>query len=221
MGEFSADWLALREAVDHRSRSAELATQIAAHVQSGDGGGELRAAVRIVDLGAGTGSNVRYLAPRLPMPQEWCLIDRDRELLRELPKRLSSWALDRGATVAGHGSAFEAKGGALDCRFDVRLADLSRLGQSAAVNGLFDRRTLVTASALLDLVSAAWIETLVARCRDLRAAVLFVLTYDGRARCSPTDDDDDWIRSLVNRHQHGAKGFGRALGPDATAWTMG
>jgi hypothetical protein len=73
----------------------------------------------------------------------------------------------------------------------------------------------VTASALLDLVSRRWLETLAARCRAAGAMVLFALTYDGRIAWEPADPEDALIRDLVNRHQRTAKGFGRALGPEA------
>jgi len=95
---------------------------------------------------------------------------------------------------------------------DTRCADLSTLDD----RGLFAGRTLVTASALLDLVSEAWLRALAARCAEAGAAVLFALTYDGRIVCSPQDPDDAEIVTLANRHQRTDKGFGPALGPDAT-----
>ena len=75
---------------------------------------------------------------------------------------------------------------------------------------------IVTASALLDLVSADWLRRLLARCRESSAIALFALSYDGRIELSPQEPDDEWIRDLVNRHQRTDKGFGTALGPDAT-----
>jgi hypothetical protein len=91
----------------------------------------------------------------------------------------------------------------------VDVADLT----NAAI---FDGRKLVTASALLDLVSEEWLGGLAARCRDHASAALFALNYDGRIRCSPVDDEDERVRALVNRHQRTDKGFGGALGPAAT-----
>jgi hypothetical protein len=82
---------------------------------------------------------------------------------------------------------------------------------------MFSGRALVTASALLDLVSEAWLRALVARCREAGAAVLFALSYDGRIEFSPEDPADAEVRELVNRHQRTDKGFGGALGPDASA----
>jgi hypothetical protein len=83
--------------------------------------------------------------------------------------------------------------------------------------GLFLGAALVTASALLDLVSAEWLAKLVLRCRAADAPVLFALTYDGRIECRPQDQDDEEIRRLVNAHQRRDKGFGPALGPEAAA----
>jgi hypothetical protein len=93
--------------------------------------------------------------------------------------------------------------------------DLAALGD-AGDRDIFEGRALVTAAALLDLVSEAWLRALAARCRARGAAVLFALTYDGRMQCSPADPEDDGVRDLVNQHQRTDKGFGPALGPDAT-----
>src|SRR5512145_1693947 len=41
----------------------------------------------VVDLGAGTGANLRYLAPRLGSPQDWLAVDSDPVLLGELARR--------------------------------------------------------------------------------------------------------------------------------------
>jgi hypothetical protein len=74
----------------------------------------------------------------------------------------------------------------------------------------------VTASALLDLVSEPWLRNLADCCAETRAAVLFALTFDGRIACTPEDCDDRTIVARVNEHQRRNKGFGPALGPDAT-----
>jgi len=72
---------------------------------------------------------------------------------------------------------------------------------------------LVTASALLDLVSLHWLQALGLCCRRLGAGVLFALNYDGRICNDPADPMDERLRELVNRHQCTDKGFGPALGP--------
>ena len=95
---------------------------------------------------------------------------------------------------------------------ETRCLDLSTLDDRE----IFDGRQLVTASALLDLVSEPWLCALANRCAECGAAALFALSYDGRIACSPEDPDDGAIVSLVNEHQRTDKGFGPALGPDAT-----
>jgi hypothetical protein len=95
----------------------------------------------------------------------------------------------------------------------MRRVDLRTLDDPALVDG----RNLVTASALMDLVSEAWVRRLAGQCRDASAVVLFALTYDGRITCTPEEPEDGLVRRLVNDHQRTDKGFGPALGPAATA----
>jgi hypothetical protein len=80
---------------------------------------------------------------------------------------------------------------------------------------------LVTASALLDLVSAEWLERLARRCGEVGAAVFIVLSYDGTVTWEPALAGDGNLREQINRHQCTDKGFGPALGPDgATTLAM-
>ncbi|MGD9902159.1 MAG: trans-aconitate 2-methyltransferase [Vicinamibacterales bacterium] len=187
METFSADWLALREPADIAARAESLARLAGDRLA-------LRGSVRAIDLACGTGANVRYLAARLPVPAAWTLVDHDQELLDEARRRLRHGTLGDEYTLTAR-------------RLD--LADLD----PAVVAG----HDLVTASALLDLVSAAWVEALARACRGADAVVLLSLTVDGRIECTPAHPDDELVRGLVLRHQRHDKGFGPALGPDAPA----
>ena len=69
----SPAWLELREPADAAARSAELADALAEHLPPGP--------LVIHDLGGGSGSMGRWLAPRLPGPQHWVVRDRDETLL--------------------------------------------------------------------------------------------------------------------------------------------
>lgn len=176
---FSADWLALRAPFDASARAAALEDRLAAWAAG--------RALRIVDLGAGSGNNLAHLAPRLPGPQDWTLIDSDDALLAQAARRHP--------------------------RATVRQADLT-----GDLDGLIPAATdIVTASALIDLVSRDWLARLTDRLRAVGCALLVVLTYDGRIEWDGETDADREIADLVNRHQRGDKGFGRALGPDAPA----
>jgi hypothetical protein len=186
MSGFAGDWLALREPADAGARSLSVTRTASAALPHG--------IVRAVDLATGTGANVRYLAPHLGPEQDWLLVDADEGLLDELPARMQEFGLPPGV------------------RIHCRRVDLSDLEGTDIVDG----RTLVTASALLDLVSEPWVASLAASCRRAGAVVLFALTYNGRIAFSPVEPADDIIRRLVNEHQHTDKGFGLALGPDAS-----
>jgi SAM-dependent methyltransferase len=146
----------------------------------------------ITDLGCGTGSTTRYLSKHLAPPLVWTLVDGDARLLEIAADEL-------GATS--------------DSTVKTTHADLS----PAALPTLMQGSDLVTASALLDLVSVAWLEDFWRAIEVQRTAVLAGLTYDGRLALSPSDPSDGLIRDLVNRHQQTDKGLGPALGPHATA----
>jgi hypothetical protein len=207
MTNFTADWLSLREEADARARSSRLTALLARHI---GGGHELGA----VDLAAGTGANVRYLMERLPDRQDWLLIDHDAALLSDVPVQMRAWGTARGYSVEARGEETVLQGGHIRCRLTTRFLDLrSAVGEERG--GLLLGRSLLTASALLDLVSEPWLRALARQCREEGAAVLIALTYDGRIECSPTDPDDHVIRDLVNEHQRTDKGFGPALGPTA------
>lgn len=190
MSGFRQDWLRLREAADHRSRS-----DFRAAVEAAD-----RARWTIVDLGCGAGSNCRYLMPRMQVPQTWVCIDDDVALLEALERD------SPGFVVADSAIATRA----LDLAGDI----------GATLDGIFEQHgngRLVTASALLDLVSEPWIAELAAACARADALAWFALTYDGRIELEPRLPEDAQLLALVNAHQRRDKGFGAALGPAAHA----
>ena len=69
-----SDWLALREPADAEARSGRARRHPRDRTCP-------RPALVVHDLGCGTGSMARWLAPRLDGPQRWVLHDRDAELL--------------------------------------------------------------------------------------------------------------------------------------------
>ena len=207
MDESLSDWLAVREPADLTARSATLVEHVRHALASTD-------TVRGLDLCTGTGSNLRYLIDRLPGRQTWLAADRDARLLEELPTKLKTWADARGYSMRTEGQVSSLRGGRCECDVETRAMDLDRLDA-----GLFEGRNLVTASALLDLVSESWLRLLATRCREAGATALFTLTYDGRSSCDPVEPEDDMVRELMNMHQKTDKGLGgRAEGPDA--WSV-
>jgi hypothetical protein len=97
-------------------------------------------------------------------------------------------------------------------RFELRRSELDGLNDPT----IFLGRHLVTASALLDLMSERWLALLASRCRAIGAAALFALTYNGSSACVPAEPEDNEICALMNRHQRqNDTGLGNPAGPDA------
>ncbi|MBU2955576.1 glycosyltransferase family 4 protein [Marinobacter sp. F3R08] len=190
--EFASEWLAAREGPDHRARARRLNEQLNQWlVERYDAQLPVnRCPMLIVDMGAGRGSNARYLVPVLQVPQTWLALDQDAVLLREA--RLGVARLD---------VPFET------CAVQLTTGNMEQL--------LPPEIALITASALIDLVSEPWLSALSQAAVRRRSAMLIALSYAGQFEVSPGHSDDDLVQDLVNQHQHGDKGTGAALGPDA------
>jgi SAM-dependent methyltransferase len=209
---FSADWLRLREPFDRAARADADAVLRFALAGRADGAGPWP----VVDLGCGTGANLRALAPRLGAGQRWRLVDHDAALLATVPAALAPWAAAHGHRLALHGDTIQLAGDGFDAIIVREHLDLAA-GLDALV---LPPAALLTASALLDLVSAPWLRALVQRARDARATLLFALSADHRIAWSPPDAGDAAVQALFAAHQQRDKGFGPALGPRAAAFAL-
>ncbi|MCO8270002.1 class I SAM-dependent methyltransferase [Actinoplanes sp. TRM 88003] len=178
-GEFSPTWLSLREPADAEARAADLVDRLPRPVNV------------IRDLGCGTGSMARWLAPKLGGPQHWILADRDPKLLHY---------------ATSH----------------VRLPDVTVEGALSDVTALtaadLDGTDLVTCSALLDLLTEAEIDSLVAVLAAARVTALFTLSVAGEVSLDPARPEDDAVAAAFDAHQRRVDGGRRLLGPDAPAY---
>jgi hypothetical protein len=146
----------------------------------------------IHDLACGSGSMGRWLAPLLPGPQRWILHDHDRDLLARAGG-------DPPHAADGDGVAIE-----------TRLSDVTRLGADDLAGA-----TLVTASALLDLLTRDELARLTEACAGAGCPVLLALSVSGRVQLLPPDPLDAPIAAAFNAHQRRPTTRGRLLGPDA------
>lgn len=182
---FDDDWLALREPVDHASRAHGLARMAARWLARHE-------SPQVVDLGTGSGSNLRYLAPYFAADTRWRLVDHDERLLARVAAR---------------------SGSAIRQTVVTETRDLAHELPAA-----IDSADLVTASALLDLVSEDWLTTLCAHAAAQRSAVLMALSVDGRIRLTGhRDADDPRLLTGLALDQRRDKGLGVALGTAAPA----
>ncbi|GAA1755303.1 class I SAM-dependent methyltransferase [Streptomonospora arabica] len=190
-GGFTPDWLGLRENADAAARSTGLLGPLRAAlpVPTGD------SALVVADLGCGTGSMGRWLAPLLAGPQHWVLYDRDPELLARAREGLPARSADGRPVTA-----------------ETRPVDLTRL-EDAELSGA----GLVTASALLDLLTAEECARLARACTAADRPALLTLSVDGRVELDPAHPLDRPIADAFNAHQRRSVAGRRLLGPDAPA----
>ena len=176
---FSIDWLDLREPADHAARNPELIKTLAQWCAG--------RAPRILDLGSGTGSSYRGLAPMIG--GHWTLTDIDPALLQEATRRHQA-----EPTFAA-----------------TRVVDLNADLESLITEVQPD---VICGSALIDLASAAWLDRLAAALPQ-NAAFYMALSYNGFEQWLPAPTDEAAAHAAFLSHQRTDKGFGQALGPDA------
>jgi hypothetical protein len=181
----SPEWLDLRESADAAARSQELVSHLRAHLPAGR--------LVIHDLGSGSGAMGRWLAPLLPGPQQWVLHDRDPDLQRLAEADPPGPAADGSAVTV-----------------ETRLCDVTRLVRDELADA-----TLITASALLDLLTAAELVALMRACAGAGCPVLLTLSVTGRVQWLPADPLDARVAAAFDAHQRRATPRGRLLGPDA------
>ncbi|WP_261800752.1 class I SAM-dependent methyltransferase [Streptomyces sp. PBH53] len=183
---YAPEWLQLREGADAAARAPELLDPLRIRLANlpGRTGGLV-----VHDLGCGTGSMGRWLAPRLDGAQHWILHDRDPYLLH--------FAAVASPRVAADGSCVTV---------ETRRGDIARLTPDALAGA-----SLVTASALLDVLTREEVEALADACAGAGCPALLTLSVAGRVELTPQDPLDAEIAEAFNAHQRRAG----LLGPDA------
>lgn len=182
----SPGWLRLREPADADARSTQLVRRLRS--------GLARGGTTVVhDLGCGSGAMGRWLAPRLRGPQHWVLHDRDLELLDRAAADPPVAAAD-GAGVS----------------VETRQGDLTRLDPDDLAGA-----SLVTASALLDMLTAEELDRFVRCCVEAACPALVTLSVIGRVELSPADPMDPVLGAAFDDHQRRTADGRTLLGPDA------
>lgn len=199
---FEADWLDLREPADARARDAALADALVA---------VLPQRPTLVDLGAGTGSLFRWLAPRIGGPQAWMLVDADAALVERAFDTIADRAVQVGLKVTAPNKRVLLVHTPMGAwRVEGRIADLADTPDRLPLRDA----DAVVCSALLDLVSRPWLEDLA---DVLEVPFYAALNVDGRDRFLPPHPADALVARGFRRDQGRDKGFdGTALGAQAT-----
>ncbi|HEX5224309.1 MAG TPA: hypothetical protein VFW29_04170, partial [Solirubrobacteraceae bacterium] len=167
----SPRWLALREPADAEARARDLVERL---------GRALPPTGRRVihDLGCGTGAMGRWLAPLLAGEQHWVLHDRDADLL----------------ALAAAGRPRAAADGA-PVTVEARRTDLAAV-QARDLTGA----SLITASALLDLLTEHELDRLAGLCAAAGCPALLTLSVTGRVEIAPASPLDGCVAAAFDAH---------------------
>jgi hypothetical protein len=184
----SSEWLDLREAADAAARARDLVEHLRRHLPA--------TGRRVIhDLACGTGAMSRWLAPLLTGPQHWVVHDRDADLLEVAAADAPVSAADGAPVVV-----------------ETRLSDITQLETDELAGA-----TLITASALLDLMTGDELAGLVGACAGAGCPVLLTLSVAGHVDVAPADPLDSRVAAAFDAHQRRMTAAGRLLGPDAVA----
>ncbi|WP_344809036.1 hypothetical protein [Microlunatus ginsengisoli] len=164
-----AGWLAARRAADDAAREATVGSLLPRLIADLDRRGADE--VRLIDVGAGSGANQRWLAPRLPVPQRWVHLDHDPAILMHTH--------DVGPTdfVVG---GIDALAGLLD-------ADATA--------------TVITCAAVLDVLTRTDLDALAGLIRTYDVPSLFSLSVTGELVLDPPEVSDERLLAAFNAHQ--------------------
>lgn len=188
---YAPEWLRLREPADAAARAHDLLDPLRirlANLPRRAGG------LVVHDVGCGTGSMGRWLAPLLDGAQHWVLHDRDPYLLHF-------------AAVAAPRSAADGS----RVTVETRRGDVARLTPDALAGA-----ALVTASALLDVLTIEEVGALAAACAAAGCPALLTLSVAGRVDLTPAHPLDAEIAEAFNDHQRRTG----MLGPEAVTATV-
>jgi hypothetical protein len=184
----SSEWLDLREPADAAARAHDLVDHLRRHLPA--------TGRRVIhDLACGTGAMGRWLAPLLPGPQHWVVHDRDADLLQIAAADLPGPAADEASVVV-----------------ETRRSDIAQLRPHDLADA-----TLITASAVLDLMTEEELAGLVKLCAGAGCPALLTLSVVGRVDLVPADPLDSRVAAAFDAHQRRMTVGGRLLGPDAVA----
>ncbi len=184
----SSEWLDLREPADAAARARDLVERVRRQLPA--------TGRRVIhDLACGSGSMGRWLAPLLPGPQHWVMHDRDPDLLQIATAYPPGPAADGTAVVV-----------------ETRLSDITALRRDDLAGA-----TLITASALLDLMTGDQLAGVIDVCAAVGCPVLLTLSVVGRVELAPADPLDGRVAAAFDAHQRRMTASGRLLGPDAVA----
>lgn len=199
-----AAYLTAKRTVDDRALDDRVLERFAAELASCD------PPVRVVEVGAGTGTMVARLAARDLLPEQvtYRAVDRVEAHVEQARADVPRWLDEAGYETAVDGETVQATGDTLDLTLSLEVADAF---------GSEDSADALIAGAFLDLVSLPDALERLAALADPGGLLYAPITYDGMTGFAPTHPLDGTVQRLYHQHmreereQPGSPRAGREL----------
>jgi len=182
-----AAYLTAKRTVDDRALDDRVLRRFAAELADRD------PPVRVVEVGAGTGTMVARLAARGLLPERvtYRAVDRVEAHVERARVAVPGWLDDAGYETAVDGKTVRATGEALDLTLSLEVADAF---------GIEDSADALVAGAFLDLVALPEALDRLATLAAPGGLLYAPITYDGTTGFAPTHPLDGTVERLYHRH---------------------
>ena len=195
------DWLAERYHFDAAARHAHLEAEFLRTLPPKD-------TIMLVDAGAGTGANCRYLMQKITANQEWILIEQNPEFSEESLRSLRGHGSELGYETSLENNILTLTSPAKKVRVKAvqgSLLEIDELADLAATDA-------VVANAVFDLFTAEDFETFVGKISPHQLLFYATMNYENM-HFLPTHPQDEKMICLYHEHMLRPQAAGTALGP--------
>lgn len=199
---FTVEWLSERYRFDAAARNKEVEQSCIKHFQN-------YKQIKIVDIGAGHGSNFFYLFPKFPQHQEWVFVELNASLLETAFLRLAHFAKAHNYPFKRTTKTFTFNANGKEISIYSLHASFLDLGQSLALETV----NLLTAGAVFDLLSVELFEQFATQLIPFQIPLLSTINYAGM-RFWPQQKEDTQFLQLYEAHMLRMQNFGQSMGAD-------
>lgn len=210
--DFTAEWLDTRYSFDSKARNQQVEAAFKNYFFG-------RKEIQLMDVGAGTGNNLRYWFRQLESPQKWTNVELNPELLALGFQQAAQLLTTEGYGVKqfeNHISGMKRKNG----RFhEVRLLALQESFLDFAFEILPVKPDVVLANAVFDLLSPEMFVAFAEKLIEHRIPLLSTINIAGLEWSTATFQDKYYSRCYLH-HMNRPQAFGMALGAHVTDFAI-
>ena len=197
--KFSLSWIKAREQYDLKYRSNLLKEQYKKDRSSFD---------RIIDLGSGNGSFLRYCHCKKIIFKEMLLMDYDSKLLRDFYASTYSYLNGKDYSILKESpTKYKLKKIDIIKTKNIQLMNANILKSLNIINN-YD---LISLSAMSDILPTLFIKKLLNKV-DKNKIIYFSICFDGNIKWASSHKYDKYILTMFNKNQETNKSSGYTVG---------